>query len=355
MKILYSFSLLLISFYSCNNSASKQDVCYEDIFEFTGMITHRYELIIYSMDKLNSCFIKNNPDVVINSEVYVNSNRDDKWIKFMESVSEINSYGTVGKRTSKMQYDLENNSDSTIAEMKWEYFYNNKDLIKEIHYNKEFDSSTSRNKSWNSVSKNEIKLDSLGRVTSRIKYTSWNRNSWEIERKSFFNYSNFTEIEEYDDFHLDDNWKYIREKDDKGNIIKELTYIFKKDKWMLYSQREFICTNKKEKESYMYWSWFFEKLEDKYSKLYIYDKEERLSRIITTSEHFFSNNESELYTDTLKLAYYNNGLLKKIDEGRDIFIFEYSKNGFIKKFLWQSVFDKKISNTLMVNQSYTKN
>jgi hypothetical protein len=319
------------------------------------MITHRYELIVYSMDKLNSCFIRNNPDVVINSEVYVNSNRDDKWIKFMESVSEINSYGTVEERISKMQWDLENNSDSTIGGMKWEYFYDNKDLIKEIQYDKEFNSPTSKKIGWNSVSKNEIKRDSLGRIISKIKYTSWDKNSWELERKSFFNYSNFTEIEENDDFHLDDKWKYIRERDNKGNLIKELTYIFKKDKWMLYSQREFIYTNKKEKESYKYWSWFFEKLEDKYSKLYIYDKEERLSRIITTSEHFFSNNESELYTDTLKLEYYNNGFLKKIDEGRDIFIFEYAKNGFIKKFLWQSVSYEKISNALMVNQSYTKN
>ena len=64
MKIYNSLFLFLLAFYSCNNSISKQEICYDDIFEFTGMVTHRYELIIYSIDRLNSCFIKDNPNVI---------------------------------------------------------------------------------------------------------------------------------------------------------------------------------------------------------------------------------------------------------------------------------------------------
>ena len=356
MKIFYLVFLLLLAFNSCNDSISERENCYDEIFEFTGMITHNYELIIYSIDKLNSCFIKNNPDVIINSDVYISSNQSAKWNKFMESVSGVNSDGTVKERESKMYWDFESDSDSSNSEMKWKYFYSNKNLIKEIRYNKECDSPNVINKSWKSVSKNEIKRDSLGRIVSSFKYTSGDRNSWEIERKSLFSYSKFTEIEKHDDFHLDEKWKYIREKDDKGNIFKELTYILIKEKWNLYGQNEIIYSNnnKKEKESYKHWSWLYDKLEYKYSKTYFYDDEERLSKVINIMEHFYSNNKSELFKDTVKLEYYNNGLLKKIDEGRDIFIFEYSESGFVKKFLWQSVFDKKVSDNLIVNQSYTK-
>ena len=356
MKIVVSFFISLF-FLSCQTTTQKREICYDDILHFVERITHRYELIVYSIDKLNSCYIKNNQNIKIYSTVYLDGYKESEHGLLMESISHINKNNLITKREARIWWRFESDSDSIIdSKMKWEYVYNNNHkLIKEIQYSENVDSSAALGSNyyrWKPYLMDEIIRDSLDRIQSKVNY--WVDDTLEESFRSNFQYSDNSETEEYFNIPLSGNGKIIREFDKKGNILKESSYKFKKDEWFLVSQTELFYNkmDRKRKEIYTEWSWLDEKVEEKSVKKYSYNENEKLTTITILSEYYYNFENPETVKDTLiqKFEYDSNGYIAKLEYG-DIFLFTYDKNGFVENFIWQDKRNGK--DFLKVTQTYS--
>jgi len=372
MKIAISFTIFLFLL-SCQTTTQKKEICYDDILYFIDRITHRYDLIVYSIDELNSCFIKKNPNIRIHSTVYLDGYKKSEQGILMESISYINKNSLITKREAKMWWRLKSSSSDSIwnSKLKWEYVYNNNDkLIKEIRFSENVDTSavigsnySIQNESalfkekiiWKAYLMDEIIRDSLNRIQSKIKY--FVNDTLKEAYGSNFNYSDNIETEEYFNEPLSGSGKIIKVLDEEGNIIKVSSYKLKSDKWLLVGQTEifFDKFNRRKIEIYTGWSWWDQKVEDKLVKTYSYNENEKLTTITTISEHYYNSENIETVKDTLiqKFEYDSNGYISKLEYG-DIFLFTYDKNGFIEKFIWQGERnDGESKDFLKVTQTYS--